>query len=149
MICCFHLTEAVVRRCSVKKIFLNISQNSQENTCARGSFLIKLQSWNLQLFKREILAQVFSCEFCNYLRTTFLYNTSAQWTHLRRFAIELTSKNHVESSWKLHRFWMANPRGNYDIDSTWIFQCGFDFQIRRNIDEFSTWRIHVNNVKLM
>ena len=34
------MTEAVVRRCSVKKVFLEISQNSQENTCARNfSFL--------------------------------------------------------------------------------------------------------------
>ena len=37
-------TEAVVQRCSVKKVFLKISQNSQGNTCARVSFLIKLQS---------------------------------------------------------------------------------------------------------
>ena len=37
-------TEAVVRRSSVKKMFLKISQNSQENTCARASFLTKLQS---------------------------------------------------------------------------------------------------------
>ena len=29
--------------CSVKKGLLEISQNSQENTCARVSFLIKLQ----------------------------------------------------------------------------------------------------------
>ena len=36
--------EAVVQRCSVKKMFLEISQNSQKNTCARVSFLIKLQS---------------------------------------------------------------------------------------------------------
>ena len=36
-------TEAVARRCSVKKVFLEISQNSHENTCARSSFLIKLQ----------------------------------------------------------------------------------------------------------
>ena len=36
--------EAVVRRCSVKKVFLKISQNSQENTCAKVSFLIKLQA---------------------------------------------------------------------------------------------------------
>ena len=34
-------TEAVARRCSVKKMFLEISQNSQENTCARVSFLIQ------------------------------------------------------------------------------------------------------------
>ena len=62
-----------------------------------------------------------------------------QWTHPRRFAIDLTSQFHVESSSKLHRFWRANPRGNYDIDSTWKFRRGFDFQNRRNIGEFSTW----------
>ena len=37
--------EAVVRRCSVEKVFLEILQNSQENTCARLSFLIKLQAY--------------------------------------------------------------------------------------------------------
>ena len=37
-------TEAVARRYSVKKVFLEMSQNSQENTCARISFLIKLQA---------------------------------------------------------------------------------------------------------
>ena len=30
--------EAVVVRCSVEKVFLEISQNSQENICARVSF---------------------------------------------------------------------------------------------------------------
>ena len=35
--------EAVVQSCSVKKMLLKISQNSRENTCARVSFLIKLQ----------------------------------------------------------------------------------------------------------
>ena len=30
--------EAVVQRCSVKKLFLKILQNSQENTCLRVSF---------------------------------------------------------------------------------------------------------------
>ena len=34
-------------RCSVKKEFLKISQNSQENNCARASFLIKrLWHWS-------------------------------------------------------------------------------------------------------
>ena len=37
-------TGAVVQRCSVNKVFLEISQNSQENTCARVSFFIKLQA---------------------------------------------------------------------------------------------------------
>ena len=31
------MIEAVAQRCSVKKLFLEISQNSQENTCARVS----------------------------------------------------------------------------------------------------------------
>ena len=37
-------TEAIAQRCSIKKMLLEISQNSQENTCARVSFLIKLQA---------------------------------------------------------------------------------------------------------
>ena len=34
----YAVTEAAIQRCSVKKVFLKISQNSQENTCARVSF---------------------------------------------------------------------------------------------------------------
>ena len=37
-------SEALARSCSVKKVFLEISQNSQENTCVRVSYLIKLQA---------------------------------------------------------------------------------------------------------
>ena len=37
-------SEAVVRKRSVKNMFLEILQNSQANTCARVSFLIKLQA---------------------------------------------------------------------------------------------------------
>ena len=47
----FQTQEAVTRRCSVKKMFLEISQNSQENTCARVSFLIKLHTWPATLLK--------------------------------------------------------------------------------------------------
>ena len=36
--------EAVAQTYSVKKVFLEFSQNLQENTCARVSFLIKLQA---------------------------------------------------------------------------------------------------------
>ena len=38
----YFVREAAIQRCSVKSVFLEISQNSQENTCARVSFLIKL-----------------------------------------------------------------------------------------------------------
>ena len=35
------ILEAVIQRCSLKKVFLDISQNPQESTCARVSLLIK------------------------------------------------------------------------------------------------------------
>ena len=39
--------EAVVRRCSVKKLFLNISENFQENTCSEVSFYQSYRSQGL------------------------------------------------------------------------------------------------------
>ena len=39
-----HL-EAATGGVLYKKVFLKISQNSRENTCARVSFLIKLQAY--------------------------------------------------------------------------------------------------------
>ena len=70
-----QLLEAVVlvQRCSVKKVFLEISQSSQKNTCARVSFLVKLQASGLQFIKNETLAQVFSYEFCEISKKTFFY----------------------------------------------------------------------------
>ena len=51
----FHLSSLRVcrsskRSCSIKKVFLEISQNSQENTFVRVSFLIKVQAWGLQVY---------------------------------------------------------------------------------------------------
>ena len=46
--------EAGAQRCSVKMVFLEISQSSQENTCARVSFLIKLQ---VMLQFRDVLVE--------------------------------------------------------------------------------------------
>ena len=40
----FLVSEAVPQRCSVEKVFLEILQNSQENTCARVSFSTKLHA---------------------------------------------------------------------------------------------------------
>ena len=63
--------EEVIQRCFVKKVFLEISQISQENTCTRVSFLIKLPAF----IKKENLAQVFSCEFCKVFKNTSLHRT--------------------------------------------------------------------------
>ena len=55
---------------SSRKVFLKISQNSQEKNCGRVSFLLK------KSIKKETVAQVFSCEFYEILKSTFLYRTS-------------------------------------------------------------------------
>ena len=51
----FHIEtrQVVAQGCSVKKVFLEISQNSQENTCAWVSFLIKLQVSALQVYQKR------------------------------------------------------------------------------------------------
>ena len=69
--------ESVAQKYSVKEVFLEISQNSQESTCARVSFLIK--------FKKETLAQVFFCEFCEISKNILFYRTppvAASVTHI-------------------------------------------------------------------
>ena len=65
-----EITEAVVLRCSVKKVFLEISQNSEESTCTRVSFLIKLLAWPATLLKR-IWHKCFPVNFAKFLRTPF------------------------------------------------------------------------------
>ena len=77
--------EAVTRRCSVKKVVIEILQNSQENT------------WNF--IKKETLAQVFSYELYEISKSTFSYGTFPQ-------AASLVHQ-HPQSSW--------NPKINFGL----------------------------------
>ena len=54
-----------------EKVLLEISQNSQENTCSRFPFLIKLQAEVCNFIKKGALAQMFSCEICEISKNTF------------------------------------------------------------------------------
>ena len=58
--------EAVARRCSLKKVILKISQ---ENICARASFLIKRPA---TLLKKSLWHRYFPVNFVKFLRTPFL-----------------------------------------------------------------------------
>ena len=85
------MSEAVTWICSVQKLFLKISQNSQENICARISFfnktaglrpatLFKKTLWHrsfeaCNFIKKEILAQVFPRKFFKISKNNFLYRT--------------------------------------------------------------------------
>ena len=81
------LAEAVFPRCSVKKVFLEVSQNSQENTCARVSFfcenfetvfLLSVQkqppalSEASSFIKKRLWHRCFPVNFAKFLRAPLL-----------------------------------------------------------------------------
>ena len=94
-------------RCSIKKLFLKISQSSQENTCSRVSFLINLQAEACNFIKKEILAQVLSCEFCKISKNTFFTE------HLRTTASNFIYDPKNQS---VKFLW---------LDETWFLLCYF------------------------
>ena len=65
-------TKAAVCVCFTKQVFLKISQNSQENTCVRVSFLINT------LLKKRHKRRYFPVSFKKFLRTPFSQNTSGR-----------------------------------------------------------------------
>ena len=70
------------------EVFCEISQNSEENTCARVSFLIKLQILDLKLYlKKDCGTGVQPVSFVKFLRTPFLQNTSGRMLLKKGFRI--------------------------------------------------------------
>ena len=72
-----------------KKRFFKISRNSQENTCARASFLLKLQAVGVNFIKKETPTQRFRSEFCEIVKNTHFVE------HLRTAASESLQKPEV------------------------------------------------------
>ena len=68
--CRSHFSNRVARS-NLLYVFLKISQNLQDNTCVRASFLVKLQASACNFTKKETLAQVLSCKFCEFFKNTF------------------------------------------------------------------------------
>ena len=64
----YGIDDAVVQRCSVTKMFLKISQNLHENTCAKGIFSKRAGQRPAYLYpyKTEAPAQVYSGEFARF-----------------------------------------------------------------------------------
>ena len=60
-------------------MFLKISQNSQDNTCGRDSFLNKVAglAWPAALLKKRLWHRCFPVNVAKFLRTSFLKITSA------------------------------------------------------------------------
>ena len=88
-------------------MFLEISQNSRENTSARVSFSIKfLASGGACYFiKKETLAQIFSSEFCEISENTFFtehIRTTASTLSLIKKLLALTKRYYpfTTDSWQ-------------------------------------------------
>ena len=81
-VACFYRSSQ--RRCSVKKLFLEkCLQNSQKNTCVRGSILTKLQAPGC---KKETLAQVLFYEFSEIFKNPFFLQNTFGWTFASAFS---------------------------------------------------------------
>ena len=68
-------TETATRGVLCKKVFLEVSKNSQENTCARASFN---KNYLKTLLKKRLWHRCFPVNFVKFLRTPFLQNTSGR-----------------------------------------------------------------------
>ena len=65
--------ETVTRRCSVKDVFLKISQNSQEKNLCQILFFNKVAGLSSATLLKEDLAQELSCEFRKISKKFFSY----------------------------------------------------------------------------
>ena len=90
--------EALAQKCSAKKVFLKISQNSQETNCARAPFLTKMQAeaciftyWHLR----------FPGNFENYLSAAFLIEY-LRWLLLRISSWKLPLICLRKDNWKIN-----------------------------------------------
>ena len=88
---CHYLiyTEAAAPRCSVKKLFLEISQKSQENTCPRVSLLIKFQAsglyYSLVLYLHDIPCGYITLHVFTYLKV-YVRLEVIVWRNIRLFS---------------------------------------------------------------
>ena len=93
------------RMCSVKKDVRRISQNSQENTCDRVS---------CRFIKKQTLAQVLSCEFCEISKNTFstehLPATASGFNSLFLFCYRRINRKYIRSP-VIYQYRLQNGRG--------------------------------------
>ena len=109
------VSEVVARRCSVKKVFLKMLQNSQENTYARACFLNKVASFRpaQNFIKKASLAHIISREFYEIFKNNFFRE------NLRWLILKFTDDN--------------------ILDTLTIFHCVFLSKINDTTDAFNVY----------
>ena len=116
----FHLSKAATGGVLLEKVFLEILQNSQENTCAKVSFLIKAE------VTASYLSHVLSWRFLVYFISTEKWNEkrkiprqSSNIYFFARVSICLTSRISKEI-WQMV-VWSKNVfKGNLKLQFSWL-----------------------------
>ena len=112
-------TEAARRGVLQKMVLLRVSQNSQENTCARVSFFNKVKHLRPStLLKKKLRHRCFPVNFCEIFKNTFLQNTSG-WLLL---VLELVYSNeNIACRWTLNyvSLWIKCFLFKINICSRW------------------------------
>ena len=108
-----------------KKGVLEISQNSQESTCVRVSFLIKSQVWGCNSTQKETLAYVLSCQFWEISKKIFYYRTPLVAASV--FLLFLSRPRHVDESSnnRKHRLYWQSIYASVNITTLRIFLRSF------------------------
>ena len=88
---CIFFSRSSHHRCTiVKGVILNFAKFTGKHLCQVSFFKIKLQVSACNFIKKETLAQVFSCEFCEIFKSIFLtevFRASPSISPLLRLAI--------------------------------------------------------------
>ena len=133
--------EAIIQRCSVKKIFLRISQNSQESTCRGVSFSKEASvcSPHSATLLKKRLWQVFAWEFRESFKKTF-FTDHPQWLRLYLHTL-ICNKCNLNIECILNNDWQLlkckskickNLNQYYQV-SSWIFY----FQANKFLSSFN------------
>ena len=127
------------QRCSIKKVFLKILQNSQESTCAGVFSLIRSQVSVCIFIKGEALLQVFSCEFWLIFKNiSFTEHLRTTASVIRVFLINL---------WRLTRLWHFLKCALVIVKSIWKIASyvSFMFKIRTTMKSANEKNLYYNS----
>ena len=104
-------------RCSIEK---GVSQNSQENTCARVSFLMKLQTSACMYIKKGILVRLFYCEFFFDISSNTFFTEHFRATVSEPFEWVERIKRNTEQYCKFKSNLLANSLRLYEAEAFFI-----------------------------
>ena len=104
-----HL-ESATRDVLCRKVFLKISQNSQEKPVPESLFN-EATSKACNFIKKETMTQVFSCKYCETYKNSFFYRTPRRWmllnvaSYYSDFSMTYVNRNyhcfgHMDGVWR-------------------------------------------------